>query len=123
MRVLLVICAGIVLCGCFGKHRSQKPPPAATGTFDESGISATGKMVVTPENGLVGKVALVNPTARFVVLNFPVGRLPAMEQHLFLYRTGLKVGEVKVTGPQYDDNIVADIVAGDSESGDQVRDK
>ena len=90
------------------------------GTWDESGKK---KLIVTQENSLIGKVALVNPTARFVVLNFPVGKLPLMDQHLNLYRGGLKVGEVKVTGPQYDDNVVADLVAGESEVGDQVRDK
>jgi hypothetical protein len=78
-------------------------------------------MIVTPENALVGKVATVNPTARFVVLSFPVGRLPAVEARLNLYRRGLKVGELKVTGPQLDDNIVADVVAGEAEVGDEVR--
>ena len=65
----------------------------------------------------------MNTAGRFVVLNFPVGHLPAVEQHLNLYRRGSKVGEVKVTGPQNDDNVVADLLAGDSEIGDQVRDK
>jgi hypothetical protein len=44
-----------------------------------------------------------------------------VEQQLGLFRRGLKVGEVKVTGPQLDENTVADIVAGDSEVGDEVR--
>jgi len=65
----------------------------------------------------------VNPGARFVVLSFPVGKLPAIDQRLNLYRAGLKIGEVKITGPQYDDNIVADLVVGDAEVGDQVRDR
>jgi hypothetical protein len=81
------------------------------------------KVVVTPENALVGRVATVNGVARFVVLTFPPGRLPALDQRLNLYRKGLKVGEVKVTGPQTDENIVADIVAGDAEVADEVRDK
>ena len=50
-------------------------------------------------------------------------RLPALEQRLIVYRGGLKVGEVKVSGPQQDDNIVADIVAGQAEAGDEVRDQ
>ena len=93
---------------------------AIAGAFDASGKK---KLVVTQENSLIGKVALVRTGERFVVLNFPVGRLPAIDQRLNLYRGGLKVGEVKVTGPQYDDNIVADLVEGDSEVGDQVREK
>jgi hypothetical protein len=46
-----------------------------------------------------------------------------MDQQLFLYRAGLKVAELKVTGPQNDDNIVADLVNGDAQTGDEVRDQ
>lgn len=81
------------------------------------------KLIVTPEDGLVGKVEMVNQNARYVVLSFPIGHLPAMEQRLSVYRRGLKVGEVKVSGPQIEDNVVADIVEGDSGPGDEVRDK
>ena len=72
---------------------------------------------------MVGKVEMVNQNARYVVLSFPIGHLPAMEQRLSVYRSGLKVGEVKVSGPQVEDNVVADIVEGDSGPGDEVRDK
>ena len=75
----------------------------------------------TPGNAVVGKVALVNGTARFVVLNFPLGKMVAVEQPLYLYRRGAKVGEVKVTGPQRGENIVADLVAGEAEIGDEAR--
>ena len=87
-----------------------------------SGVPATNQtLIVTPENALVGKVAMVNTTARFVVLNFPLGKMAAVEQRLNLYRRGLKVGEVKVTGPQREDNIVADLVAGEAGVGDEAR--
>ena len=46
-----------------------------------------------------------------------------MEQRLNLYRNGLKAGEIKVTGPQLDENVVADIVAGDAQLGDEARDR
>jgi hypothetical protein len=118
MRILVITLAVIVLSGCRGKHASKNDPASIAGAFDNSGKKG---IIVTQENGLIGKVALVRTAERFVVLNFPVGRLPVIDQRLNLYRAGLKVGEVKVTGPQYDDNIVADLVAGDSEVGDQVR--
>jgi hypothetical protein len=35
----------------------------------------------------------------------------------------LKVAEVRVTGPQQDSNIVADIVSGDAQAGDTVSEK
>jgi len=107
--------------------RKPKPQPKvekveATPTPAES-KSSSQKLIVTPETGLVGKVETVNQNARYVVLSFPIGHLPAMEQRLNVYRSGLKVGEVKITGPQIEDNVVADIVEGDSGPGDEVRDK
>jgi hypothetical protein len=65
----------------------------------------------------------VNAGARFVVLTFPIGQMPALERRLNVYRRGLKVGEVKITGPQRDDNTVADVLAGEAQAGDEVRDK
>lgn len=81
------------------------------------------KPIVTPDTALVGKVVAVNNPGRFVVLNFPVGRMAAVGQVLGVYRDGLKVGELKVSGPQRDDNIVADLTAGEARVGDTVRDR
>jgi hypothetical protein len=82
---------------------------------------APGKATLVPEIGLQGKVISVNLGLRFVVLNFPVGRMASPEKTLIVYREGKKVGDVKVTGPQQDDNIVADLVAGEVQVGDEVR--
>ena len=106
------------MSGCAGK-KSAKPQGAAVG----GAASAQQKLIVTPDDSLAGKVAMVNQGFRFVVLNFPVGHLPAPEQHLNLYRRGVKVGEVKVTRQQYDDNMVADLLTGDAEVGDEAREQ
>jgi hypothetical protein len=107
--------------------RKPKPQPKETKVETASAPAepkpSSQKLIVTPETGLVGKVETVNQNLRYVVLSFPIGHLPAMEQRLNVYRHGLKVGEVKVTGPQIEDNVVADIVEGDSGTGDEVRDK
>lgn len=79
--------------------------------------------IVTPNDSLAGKVAAFNSAGRFVVLNFPGAQMPKVDQTLFLYRAGLKVAEIKVTGPQSDDNTVADIISGDAQVGDEVRDQ
>jgi hypothetical protein len=42
---------------------------------------------------------------------------------LFVYRQGLKVAELVVTGPQRDDHTVADIRTGDCRTGDEIRDR
>ena len=126
MKIQLMLLATILLSGCFGKHKPepQFPGPVGASSSQQPVVSAANpKLIVTPGKALVGKVAFVHPTARFVVINFPVGHLPAVEQHFNLYRAGLKVGEAKITGPQYDDNVVADLLAGDSEIGDQARDR
>jgi hypothetical protein len=107
----------ILVCGCAG------PKPAATGEGQGFADTRNQSLIVTPENALSGKVLKVNPEARFVVLNFPIGKLPFIGQRLSVYRYNLKVGEVKVTGPQREDNIVADISAGEAQPGDDVRDR
>jgi hypothetical protein len=78
-------------------------------------------LIVTPNPVLVGRVASFNATGRFVVLNFPVGHMPYTGQRLDVFRAGVKVGKVKVSGPQRDDHIVADLAEGESKAGDEVR--
>ena len=88
-----------------------------------SQVENGGRLLVTPENSLTGRVLTYNEAGRFVVLDFPVGRLPGQDRTLFVYRQGLKVGEVKVTGPERDTNTVADLVSGEAQKGDEVRDQ
>ncbi len=83
--------------------------------------SPNSGLIVTPENQLIGRVAMANSAGRFVVINFPIGRMPLIGQHLNIYRRGLKVGEATIVGPQQDDNIVGDLVSGESEIGDEAR--
>ena len=117
MRVLLsvMLFLALALSGCSWMKPAKKPAKAQS----RAGAPATPAAI--PGNALVGKVALVNGAARFVVLNFPLGKMAAAEQPLYLYRRGVKVGEVKVTGPQRGENIVADLVAGEAEIGDEAR--
>ena len=110
-------------CALF-HHRQQPPPPApASAYLAPATPSAALNPIVTPDNSLTARVATYNAAGRFVVLSFPVGRMPNLDQTLFLYRNGLKVGVVKITGPQHDNDIVADLVTGTAETGDEVRDQ
>jgi hypothetical protein len=115
---LTLMVAGLLAAGC----ASIKPAPKAPSTQQSAAAPAT-EPIVTPDNSLAAKVVSYNSTGRFMVLSFPVGQMPKMDQSLFLYRGGLKVGEVKITGPQNDNNIVADLVTGDAQAGDEVRDQ
>ena len=80
-------------------------------------------LIVTPENVLTGKVATYNDVGRFVVVDFPFGHLPGADQRMFVYRRGLKVGEVKVNSWQRDHYVVADLTAGEAQAGDEVRNR
>jgi uncharacterized lipoprotein YajG len=116
-----------VLAGCGGHPlapATDATKPSATFAPAEPGkTGVSSKPIVTPDARPTGKVVKVNLTGRFVVLNFPLGRMPMLEQHLNLYRNGLKVGEVRVSGPQQEDDIVADLVAGESQIGDVASDQ
>jgi len=108
MRCVVCLLLGAWLfAGCAGSKPVSNPPKS--------------KLIITPDNGLVGKVKSVNDNARFAVLNFPVGSIPPDGQMLSAYRQGLKVGELKVTGPHDDENTVANITDGDVRPGDEVR--
>lgn len=89
----------------------------------QSKKSLPDKLIVTPESSATGKVMVYNEPGRFVVLNFPIGKMPQTGSRLFVYRKGLRTGEIKVTGPQRDDNTVADLLTGEAQAGDEVRDK
>ena len=119
MRFVLAVflCAGL-LAGCASKNSSAKLKPAATGAIG-------GKKAKTPPLAptfeIVGKVVSVNVAVRFVVLEFPLSAMPALGQKMSVYRDGQKIGELKISGPQSENNIVADITAGDAQAGDEVR--
>ena len=126
MRTSLVflLLAAFVLNGCAHKHKttSEAAPGSAYAAAPTTPPAPT-TLVVTPSGGLTGKIARYNDAGRFVVLEFPVGQMASLEQRFFVYRGNLKVGEVKVTGPQRDDHIVADLTRGEAQVGDEVRDK
>lgn len=78
-------------------------------------------IIVTPGGMMPGTVISVNPSARFAVLRFPIGQMPPLNQRMTAYRQGLKVADLKISGPQRDVHTVADVVAGECRVGDDVR--
>jgi len=135
MRLLVVLlCAGL-LTSCFARKRSRPqvansppggtmaPPVAPVVNPAPSPSTSPPKLIVTPGHLTTGRVSSVNAAGRFVILTFPLGAVPSAEKRLYVYRGGLKVGEVKVTPPPLDINIAADIIAGECQVGDEVRDE
>ncbi len=100
----------------------KKPSPEKKATaVTKKPATANTSPVVTPSTERFGRIALVNTSARFVILSFPVGEVAEPEKRMNVYRDGLKVGELRVTGPQRDNNTVADIVIGEPHVEDEVR--
>lgn len=130
MRLLLAIGLGAWLVGGCQTPQSDftAEPTAAENATNPAETPANAeafplrqKLLVNPDaNLLVGTVSVFNAQGRFVVLDFPVGKMPAAEQVLFVYRRGLKIGEVRVTGPERDHKTVADLISGEAQKGDEV---
>jgi hypothetical protein len=115
---VFVLVLAVMLTGCaWFKHQDK---PAAVAAKPASVAPVAPKMIVTADVAATAKVVSVNTVGRFVVLSFSGGGMPGPQQTFFLYRAGLKVAEVRITGPQQEDNIVADLVSGDAKVGDTV---
>ena len=113
--IFIVLSLAMAATGCSLFHKSPPAPKPA--------VTPTPPPIVTADTSLQAKVISVNGVGHFVVLGFPNNALPKVNQTLFLYRAGLKVAQVKITGPQQENDIVADIVTGDAQVGDAVREQ
>jgi hypothetical protein len=143
MRAIsIALVSGLILAGCASPRDTSKaaaqkagrkpvpkvtlaPSPAKSGAPANppvSSLTVTNKnQVITLSDQTVGKVYSVNQVARFVILDYGLNPLPPLEQRLNVYRNGVRVGELKVTGPVMNGNIAADIMAGEVRRDDQVR--
>jgi hypothetical protein len=112
--------------GClFGRKHKQPPPPPVVDLSTGASVTpaSTNTFLVTPDLSMVGRVVRVNQSLRFVVLSFPLGQTPATGVRMNIFRRNEIVGEVQVTDQQRDNNAIADIVLGDAQDGDEVRQK
>lgn len=100
---------------------SATSTPAESPQKNQPSKTAAEKVIVTPSTYLKGTVVSVNAGSRFAVLNFPAGTMPSKQSLVHVYRGGVKVGEMKVSGEPLDDNIVADILEGEALAGDEIR--
>ena len=107
------MCAALLVGGC----ARPSPPANAAPTPAKKNPPET---YVTPKLAAVGRVELVNTEGRFVVLSFPPGHVPPPGQHWRINHRGLKIGQVKISGPQREIDTVADLVEGEAHVGDEA---
>src|SRR5438105_14575823 len=97
----MIVLAAALVSGCAEEKPAFPPDTYAPGVAPVPAKASTSitnrNLIVTLDPAATGKVAVVNASDRFVVLNFPLGHMPVKDQRLNLYRHGLKVGEVKIT--------------------------
>ena len=119
--VISLLVSSLTLAGCATNNSKATDAAKKKTPATSKARAANQKSTLAPTLQLTGKVASVNSELRFVVLDFSVGDMPGINQRLGVYRAGQKVAQVKVTGPQSDTNIVADIIEGEAQVGDEVR--
>lgn len=112
--------AGLMVGGCMN-HRPVPAQSVGAPAAPAKANTDNHSPIVTPDNSISARVVRYNSVGRFVVLNCPIGQMPAAGQTLFLYRAGVKVGQIKITGPQRDNDTVGDLTDGDAQEGDDVR--
>lgn len=113
----LLLLGALALAGCRG-------PSAATGAASKTAPIPEDKkpaLIVNPATGIHGRIIRVNPSTRYVIIRYPFGNIPAVDRKFNVYRNGLKVAEIKINDFRRDTNIVADIVVGECQVGDEVR--
>lgn len=76
---------------------------------------------VIPVMLYTGKIALVKPSLKYVVVEGGVGEVPPVGVKLNVYRGANKVAELKVSAQNRASNYAADIVSGAPKVGDVVR--
>ncbi len=116
---LLVLCS-ILACGCAQNKSAVRTKPRAA-VPAAANARTNANLIVTPGTRVSGRVASVNAASRFVIATFPLGTMPVIGQQLNVYREGLKVGEIKITGPQRDVSIAGDIITGNCQPGDDIK--
>lgn len=134
MRQLVVTLAALFLLllpGCQSPEGSTdlqpKTPPAsakggglgpearpATATTNPASPAA----VVLPASG---RVHTVNAGLRFVVIDYTLGGTPALQSLLDVFRGSERVGQVRLTGPERNGFVAADVTEGFLQVGDEVR--
>jgi hypothetical protein len=114
-RALMLALGLVCVTGCFNRKAKQESAPTIRPIIGETNA------VVTPFGSAVGRITSVNQQVMIAVISFPVGQVPAAGGRYSIFRSGQKVGELKLSEETADTLRVADITSGSAQIGDEVR--
>lgn len=100
----------------FQEKTGQRPPPAPrrpTSSYPQT------KAITT----ILGRVETVNTQSWFVVVDFSLSVLPAKDQLLGVYHAGQRVGQVRMSGPFRPPRVAGDLLSGQAQVDDEVREE
>lgn len=126
----VAIATSIVLTGC----RAPEDPdrPASSGPVSTKGggllrpaASPTETTNTAPAGATVlpasGRVHSLNPGLRFLVADYTLGGMPPLHSRLGVYRNDERIGEIRLSGPERNGFVAADILEGILQVGDEIR--
>jgi hypothetical protein len=121
----------IILSGCKSQEApSNDPSRMVPSTAKGGGLGpearvasattnpASPSTVVLPASG---RVHTVNAGLRFVVIDYTLGGIPPLQSILDVFRGNERVGQVRLTGPERNGFVAADVTDGFIQVGDEVR--
>ena len=98
-----------------GGRLVQTPPPADP--VGRTNAAATEPLVLPTS----GRIHSVNSGLQFVVVDYTIGGAPPMQSLVPVYRGNQKVGQLRLTGPERNGFVAADVVEGILQVDDEVR--
>ena len=114
-----MVVIGAATSGCFGR-KEKKASAGAPSAFTVRPAGNTN-VVMTPATSPMGRIMSVNREGNFAVVSFPIGQLPANGMVFSVYRSGMKTGQLKISGPAQESFTVGDFITGSGQEGDEVR--
>ncbi|MFM1943328.1 MAG: hypothetical protein RI897_2310 [Verrucomicrobiota bacterium] len=94
--------------------------PGCTNPTTANRPSSTPPAEVLPDERPRGRIVTVNLPLRYVVMDFELSTPPEIGQRMDVFREGLKIGEVQLSGPIMGSAAAGDIVTGQAAVGDTV---
>jgi hypothetical protein len=116
LRPAILVCCCALLGGCFTPSWKKKAVRPLVVSFPKENVSDGTKR----EPKLAGRVAMVNTSGKFVLLECDVWTAPAEGTALKCLRYGAETAILAASKERRGSYVVADIVKGSPQRGDEV---